>query len=137
MEVFRSRKLGESPENGKSPVGRVILISPTHITVSGLSWKCGGFQESEVGRVSRKRKVTSWESYSHITYPHNSFRVELEMWRFSEVRNWESYSNIAYPHNSFPVELEMWRFSGVGSWESLPKTESHELRELLSYNLPT
>ncbi|WP_410246311.1 hypothetical protein [Arthrospira sp. PCC 8006] len=93
--------MGESPEKGKSRVGRVILISPTHITVSGLSWKCGGFQKSEVGRVSRKRKVTSWESYSNITYPHNSFRVELEMWRFS----------------------------GVGSWESLPKRESHELRE--------
>ncbi|BAI92226.1 hypothetical protein NIES39_L00650 [Arthrospira platensis NIES-39] len=59
------------------------------------------------------------------------------MWRFSEVRNWESYSNIAYPHNSFPVELEMWRFSEVGSWESFPKTESHQLGELLSYHLPT
>ncbi|MBD2575569.1 hypothetical protein H6G58_21905 [Arthrospira platensis FACHB-971] len=79
------------------------------MTVFRLSWKCGGFQKSEVGRVSLKRKVTSWESYSNITYPHNSFLVELEMRRFSEV----------------------------GSWESLPKTESHELRELLSYNLPT
>ncbi|WAK73784.1 hypothetical protein AP9108_35425 [Arthrospira sp. PCC 9108] len=59
------------------------------------------------------------------------------MWRFSEVRNWESYSNIAYPHNSFPVELEMWRFSEVGSCESFPKRESHQLGELLSYNLPT
>ncbi|WAK73783.1 hypothetical protein AP9108_35420 [Arthrospira sp. PCC 9108] len=59
------------------------------------------------------------------------------MWRFSEVRNWESYSNITYPHNSFPVELEMWRFSEVGSWESFPQTESHQLGELLSYNLPT
>ncbi|BAI92207.1 hypothetical protein [Limnospira platensis] len=68
MAVFRSRKLGESPENGKS----------------------------RVARVSRKRKVTSCESYSHITYPHNSFRVDLKMWRFS----------------------------GVGSWESLPKRES-------------
>ncbi|MDT9313924.1 hypothetical protein, partial [Limnospira sp. Paracas R14] len=57
------RKLGEFPENGKSPVGRVTQISPTHITVSGLSWKCGGFQESEVGRVSRKGKVTSCESF--------------------------------------------------------------------------
>ncbi|WP_081848913.1 hypothetical protein [Limnospira platensis] len=101
MAVFRSRKLGEFPENGKSPVGRVTQISPTHITVSGLSWKCGGFQKSEVGRVSRKGKVTSCESYSHITYPHNSFLVKLEMRRFSEV----------------------------GSWESLPKRESHELRE--------
>ncbi|MDT9186082.1 hypothetical protein, partial [Limnospira sp. PMC 289.06] len=88
-------------------------------------------------RVFRKGKVTSWESYSHITYPHKSFRVDLKMRRFSEVRNWESYSNIAYPHNSFLVELEMWRFSEVGSWESLPQTESHQLGELLSYNLPT
>ncbi|XUE26794.1 hypothetical protein ACOKW7_18915 [Limnospira platensis CENA597] len=88
-------------------------------------------------RLSLKRKVTSWESYSHITYPHNSFPVDLKMWRFSEVRNWESYSNIAYPHNSFRVELEMWRFSEVGSWESLPKTESHQLGELFSYHLPT
>ncbi|MDT9185423.1 MAG: hypothetical protein P5674_22105, partial [Limnospira sp. PMC 289.06] len=46
-----------------------------------------------------------------------------------KVTSCESYSHITYPHNSFRVELEMWRFSGVGSWESLPKTESHELRE--------
>ncbi|QQW27719.1 hypothetical protein AP9108_21345 [Arthrospira sp. PCC 9108] len=81
MAVFRSRKLGESPEKGKSRVARVF----------------------------RKGKVTSWESYSHITYP----------------------------HNSFPVDLKMWRFSGVGSWESFPKTESHQLGELLKYHLPT
>ncbi|WP_410246309.1 hypothetical protein [Arthrospira sp. PCC 8006] len=73
MAVFRSRKLGEFPEKGKSPVGR----------------------------VSRKGKVTSWESYSHITYSHNSFLVKLEMRRFSEV----------------------------GSWESFPKRESHQLGE--------
>ncbi|BAI92228.1 hypothetical protein [Limnospira platensis] len=109
MAVFRSRKLGESPEKGKSRVARVF----------------------------RKGKVTSWESYSHITYPHKSFRVDLKMWRFSEVRNWESYSHITYPHNSFPVDLKMWRFSEVGSWESFPKRESHQLGELLSYNLPT
>ncbi|BAI92211.1 hypothetical protein [Limnospira platensis] len=81
MAVFRSRKLGEFPEKGKSRVARVF----------------------------RKGKVTSWESYSHITYPHKSFRVDLKMWRFSEVRNWESF----------------------------PKTESHQLGELLKYHLPT
>nr|WP_317264843.1 hypothetical protein [Arthrospira sp. SH-MAG29] len=54
-----------------------------------------------------------------------------------KVTSWESYSNITYPHNSFPFDLKMWRFSEVGNWESFPKTESHQLGELLSYNLPT
>nr|WP_273249892.1 hypothetical protein [Limnospira indica] len=60
-------------------------------------------------RLSLKQKVTSWESYPHITYP----------------------------HRSFPVDLKRSRFSEVGSWESLPQTESHQSGELLSYHLPT
>ncbi|MDT9196802.1 hypothetical protein [Limnospira sp. PMC 1042.18] len=130
-----------------------------------MSRKGRGFPKWEVGRVSLKRKVTSRESYSHITYPHKSFQLDskrsrfsevgsrgslsnityphrsfqldLKRSRFSEVGSWGSLSNITYPHRSFQLDLKRSRFGEVGSWESFPQTESRKLGKSVKYNLPT
>ncbi|ULB46270.1 hypothetical protein H4N54_02415 [Limnospira fusiformis KN01] len=68
----------------------------------------------------------------HLLNPHKSETLPQ-----TKVTSWESYPHITYPHRSFQLESKRSRFSEVGSWESLPQTESHQSGELLSYHLPT